>query len=123
MELKLIHKTLDMYGVPDVRFKVFFRFDNWYILDKFLTDLITESGIKILRKVVHFFEGPEGAMTCLYLLSESHFSIHTFPEKNMISMDLFTCGEHNTLRILMEIIRMLAPENYIINDIERKNVL
>lgn len=31
----------------------------------------------------------------LFLLSESHLSIHTFPEKNHISFDIYTCRQYN----------------------------
>ena len=34
---------------------------------------------------------PYGA-TMLYLLSESHLSIHTFVDEGKITIDLFTCG-------------------------------
>ena len=31
--------------------------------------------------------------TIAYLLSESHCSVHTYPEVNSLFVDLFTCGE------------------------------
>jgi S-adenosylmethionine decarboxylase proenzyme len=31
----------------------------------------------------------------IYLLSESHMSIHTFPEKNYIAFDLYTCRTYD----------------------------
>ena len=33
------------------------------------------------------------SFTLLYLLSESHFSCHTFPESNSIAFDLYTCSD------------------------------
>ena len=39
----------------------------------------------------HKFE-PHG-VTCLVLLSESHLSIHTWPEKGSAAVDIFTCGD------------------------------
>ena len=47
-------------------------------------------GAELLNMMVHRFE-PHG-LTALGLLSESHISIHTWPEHAFIAIDLFTCG-------------------------------
>ena len=47
----------------------------------------------ILEEVEHVFQ-PQG-YTLLFLLSESHLSVHTFPEKKYISFDLYTCREYD----------------------------
>lgn len=49
-------------------------------------------GFSVLNKVEHQFE-PQG-FTLLYLLSESHLSIHTFPEKKYVAIDLYTCKKY-----------------------------
>lgn len=46
----------------------------------------------ILNKIEHLFE-PQG-LSIIYLLSESHISIHTFPERNYIAIDLYTCRNY-----------------------------
>lgn len=51
------------------------------------------SGATYLSHVSHQFE-PFG-VTSLVLVAESHFSIHTWPEKNFAAVDIFTCGEMN----------------------------
>lgn len=43
----------------------------------------------VLHRIFHFFE-PQG-VTCVYVLGESHLSIHTWPEKKCCSIDLFCC--------------------------------
>jgi S-adenosylmethionine decarboxylase len=59
---------------------------------KYFLDLICEKyNYKILSKCEHKFE-PNG-FTIVYLLSESHLSIHTFPECNYFAFDLYTCCE------------------------------
>ena len=55
----------------------------------------------ILQECEHQFT-PIGC-TFLFLLSESHLSVHTFPEKNYIAFDLYTCREY--------------PDNYIYTNI------
>ena len=53
--------------------------------------MLIESGFKILKKVEHYFE-PIG-YTGLFLLSESHFAIHSFPEEGKIYIELSSCIE------------------------------
>jgi S-adenosylmethionine decarboxylase len=35
---------------------------------------------------------PNGAITLVLILAESHLSIHTWPEESLIAIDLFSCG-------------------------------
>lgn len=55
------------------------------ILDR----LCEKNGLCVLKRVIHCFQ-PQG-MTCLYLLAESHLSIHTWPESRFCAIDLFCC--------------------------------
>lgn len=48
------------------------------------------SGATILNKSEFVFEN--GGLTMVFLLSESHGSIHTYPEHNSLFIDFFTCG-------------------------------
>lgn len=61
------------------------------------------SGATVLTESYYLFD--EGGMTQVLLLSESHASIHTYPEHNACFVDLFTCGDtcqsepfHQTLK-------------------------
>lgn len=49
------------------------------------------SGMSILGRLGHDF-GVADAFTAMWLLAESHFTIHTYPELNYISIDCYTCG-------------------------------
>lgn len=51
---------------------------------------VKASGATLLNSVEHSFS-PTG-MTAVMLLSESHASIHTYPEHASCFVDLFTCG-------------------------------
>ena len=56
-------------------------------------DLICHQySFSVLGKLEHQFT-PQGC-SLVYLLSESHISVHTFPEKNYIAMDIYTCREY-----------------------------
>ena len=69
-----------------------------------LLDIIVEKfTLNVINKSVHQFT-PIG-VTAVYVLAESHLSIHTFPEKNAVSMDLFTCGKRPDIETLVNIIK------------------
>ena len=59
---------------------------------------LEKAGFKILKEIEHHFT-PYG-FTKLYLLAESHFAIHTFPEENKTYLELTSCVEKQYLRFL-----------------------
>src|SRR5215813_3709463 len=54
------------------------------------SEAVKVSGARLLKLVEHIF--PPDGMTVLALLSESHASIHTYPEHRACFVDIFTCG-------------------------------
>lgn len=80
---------------------------NHYILNSpeemkgLLKGLCTFYDFKVLGEIEHMFE-PQG-YTFILLLAESHFSIHTFPEDNYVSIDLYTCREYSNNSIYEDI--------------------
>ncbi len=46
---------------------------------------------------------PNGAITLVLILAESHLSIHTWPEENLIAIDLFSCGAIDGQRVIDEL--------------------
>ena len=62
-------------------------------LNLLLKQICSDNDFQILNEVQHKFE-PIGC-SILFLLSESHLSIHTFPEKNHMSFDIYTCRQYD----------------------------
>lgn len=60
-------------------------------VQKNLLEACKASGAGVLDYIDFHFDG-EG-YTMVVLLSESHASIHTYPEHNACFVDLFTCGD------------------------------
>lgn len=58
------------------------------LYDKY-KNLLIKSGFKIVSECSYKFQ-PYG-YTCLFLLAESHFAIHTFPEENKTYLELSSC--------------------------------
>jgi len=61
-------------------------------LKNMMTDICVKCNFQILEKIYYDFT-PQGC-SILFLLSESHISLHSFPERNHISLDLYTCREY-----------------------------
>ena len=59
-------------------------------LQALMTHQIIEAGATIMSVQVHTFQ-PQG-VTITFTLSESHATIHTYPEHGTFFMDMFTCG-------------------------------
>jgi len=52
-------------------------------------ELINVLGLNIVKETYHDFS-PFGT-TLIFILSTSHFSLHTWPENNYLHIDLLTC--------------------------------
>ena len=46
---------------------------------------------------------PNGAATVVLVLAESHLSIHTWPEENLVMVDLFSCGQIDGDKVMAEL--------------------
>src|SRR5258708_30542788 len=46
---------------------------------------------------------PNGAVTLVLILAESHLSIHTWPEEDLIAIDLFSCGSIDGEAVILQL--------------------
>jgi S-adenosylmethionine decarboxylase len=60
------------------------------VIKKYFDELLEKSGFTILNYQYHQFK-PVG-YTGLWLLSESHFAVHTFPEESKAYIELSSCN-------------------------------
>ena len=72
-----------------------------------LSEALEETGHTILDCTSHEFAG--GGFTMLFLLAESHLSVHTYPERGYLAFDLFSCGPHDPRRVLAGLVELLRP--------------
>ena len=85
MKTESKHITLDMWGVKPT------LCNDLEFCSSAMKKAILVSEVTMISEIKHKFI-PQG-LTVLALLSESHMSIHTYPEHGYIAVDLFTCGE------------------------------
>jgi S-adenosylmethionine decarboxylase len=62
---------------------------------------------------------PNGAVTLVLILAESHLSIHTWPEEELIAVDLFSCGAIDGDTVLAELSRLLRLEDTRVRQLRR----
>ena len=78
------HVSMDAWGVD------YHLLNDVTQLERHLVTAAEKCGATVLSVQSKKFE-PQGA-TVLVLLSESHLSIHTYPEKGFAALDCYTCG-------------------------------
>jgi S-adenosylmethionine decarboxylase len=62
---------------------------------------------------------PNGAITLVLILAESHLSIHTWPEEDLIALDLFSCGAIDGQRVIDELASGLRLVSVSVTEVER----
>ncbi len=60
------------------------------VLKVLFQNMLETAGFGIISLNEHHFE-PQG-YTCLWLISESHFAVHTFPEEDKTYVHLSSCN-------------------------------
>jgi len=68
-----------------------------------LKEAAERAGGTVLDVTSHKFT-PQG-VTALALLSESHISIHTWPEHGYSAVDVFTCGSHTNPQLACDFLK------------------
>jgi S-adenosylmethionine decarboxylase len=91
------HLILDLYDCnPEI-------LDDYDQLEGYLKEALALAGANILRIFGEKFD-PQG-VTLLALLSESHASIHTWPELGYAAVDLYTCGDTTNTHKAAELLK------------------
>jgi len=78
------------------------------LIKTMLDNICKKYNYTILQKSTHEF-APQG-FTAIYLLSESHISIHTFPEKQYAAIDIYTCRQYPDNQVYLEIYDYLIEQ-------------
>lgn len=67
------------------------RLDDIEHVKSVLGKCVESAGASVLHIHLHHFT-PNGGISGVAVLAESHISIHTWPEANYAAIDVFTCG-------------------------------
>ena len=82
-----LHLIGDLYGcLCDSRLMLDAEF-----LETFCKDRVAEAGLTSVGSLFHSF-GEGGGVTGVVVLAESHLSIHTWPEADYVTLDVYVCN-------------------------------
>lgn len=105
------HYLLNLYGCS------FVVLDDEVSLRALLESAAAASGATVIQTISKKFD-PQG-VTVMCLLSESHISIHTWPETGRAAVDVYTCGSCDPKIGCDMIIEQLFATNHTLSYIER----
>lgn len=91
--------------------------DSMELIEKHLDQACQVANLTVVGRQSYKFE-PLG-VTALYLLSESHISIHTYPEHGYCSIDCYTCGDADPNNAIDYLISALKPKRHVHKFVER----
>lgn len=104
------HLIVDLIGAS--------RLDDLEHIEKTLIRCVEVSKATLLHIHLHHFT-PNGGVSGVAVLSESHISIHTWPEADYAALDVFMCGEaepRNSIAVLKE---AFGPSNIRVEELRR----
>src|SRR5215472_8404302 len=62
---------------------------------------------------------PNGAITLVLILAESHLSVHTWPEEDLVAIDLFSCGAIDGEAVISSLVSDLGLDSVTISRLPR----
>ena len=91
------------------------RLDDLEHIEQTFRECIEVSGATLLHIHLHHFT-PNGGVSGVAVLSESHISIHSWPEYGYAAIDIFMCG-HAKPHLAIDVIRQaFEPEEIVVKE-------
>jgi S-adenosylmethionine decarboxylase len=108
------HLIIDLFGAR--------RLDDLKHIKETLKRCVTVAGATLLHIHLHHFT-PNGGVSGVAVLAESHISIHSWPEAGYAALDVFMCGHANPHATVDVLNRAFQPERTVVKEHLRANSL
>jgi S-adenosylmethionine decarboxylase len=105
-----MHLIIDLWGASNL--------DQPDLIDQTLCDGARAAGATILHHHFHHFE-PNGGVSGVVVLAESHISIHSWPERNFAALDVFMCGVCDPYKLIPFLKASFTPTHIQVNEQKR----
>jgi S-adenosylmethionine decarboxylase len=104
------HLIVDLYDAE--------RLDDIDHIERTLRDCVEAAGATLLHIHLHHFE-PNGGVSGVAVLAESHISIHSWPEASYAALDVFMCGNANPDACVPVLREAFKPKQIAVSEILR----
>ena len=94
------HLIIDLWGAKDL--------DSLGRMEAAMRACVDDCKATLLHIHLHHFT-PNGGISGVAVLAESHISVHTWPEKDYAAFDVFMCGDSNPHRAVEILGRYFHP--------------
>jgi S-adenosylmethionine decarboxylase len=94
------HLLIDFWGAT--------RLDDPDYIENALRKAVDAAGATLLHIHLHHFS-PNGGVSGVAVLAESHISLHTWPERGFAAFDVFMCGACDPHRALPALKAAFSP--------------
>lgn len=114
-----LHLLGDLYDCKgDERY-----FQDAELLRSHCLALVEDSGLSSVGTFFHQF-GEGGGVTGVVVLAESHLSVHTWPEKRYVTIDVFVCNytadnRHKAHRLFNSLVATFDPQRSRLHSVDR----
>ena len=107
------HLLLDLWGARNLT--------DPAQIDAALREAAEAANATILHSHFHHF-GPDGGVSGVLVLAESHISIHTWPERDFAAIDIFMCGACNPYESLPVLKAAFKPGQVLLSE-QRRGII
>jgi len=104
------HLIIDINGAS--------RLDELEHMENALRRCVEVSKATLLHIHLHHFT-PNGGVSGVAVLSESHISVHTWPEANYAAFDVFMCGEAEPMNSIEVLREAFSPSEIRVDELRR----
>jgi S-adenosylmethionine decarboxylase len=92
--------------------------DTIEVVEMALRESVAAAGATLLKLDLHHF-APNGGITGVAVLAESHISIHTWPELAYAAVDVFMCGGADPHKAIEVLKRSFIPQMLTVSEHRR----
>ena len=101
------HLIIDLWDAENL--------DDLAAVEDALRRAVEDAGATLLHLHLHHFT-PNGGVSGVAVLAESHISIHTWPERGYAALDAFMCGGAEPKRVLPVLEQAFRPGRLEVNE-------
>ncbi len=107
------HLIIDLWGASQL--------DDLQHMETAMRSAVERSKATLLHIHLHHFS-PNGGISGVAVLAESHISVHTWPENDYAAFDVFMCGDAKPEEAVHVFNEFFSPDNHQVTNLKRGRV-